>query len=50
MTMSLETGEGLEEVKSILAQKVTLLSGHSGVGKSTFINHLFPGKELKRRM
>jgi len=47
MTMSLETGEGLEEVKSILAQKVTLLSGHSGVGKSTFINHLFPGKELK---
>lgn len=47
MTMSLETGEGLEEVKSLLAQKVTLLSGHSGVGKSTFINHLFPGKELK---
>lgn len=47
MSMSLETGEGVEEVKSILAGKVTLLSGHSGVGKSTFINHLFPGMELK---
>lgn len=46
-TMSLNTGEGVEEVISMLAGKVTLLSGHSGVGKSTFINHIFPELELK---
>ena len=38
---------GLEEVKSLLKDKVTLLSGHSGVGKSTFINIIFPGLSLK---
>lgn len=37
---SAETGEGLGELKSILANKVSLLSGHSGVGKSTLINAL----------
>ena len=46
-SMSLETGEGVEEVKSLLKDKVTLLSGHSGVGKSSFINILFPEMKLK---
>lgn len=41
------TGEGLEELKQSLLDKITLLSGHSGVGKSTFINHCFPGLRLK---
>ena len=45
--MSLETGLGVEEVKLLLKDKVTLLSGHSGVGKSSFINQLFPEKQLK---
>lgn len=45
--MSLETGEGVETVKALLKDKVTLLSGHSGVGKSSFINLLFPGMKLK---
>jgi ribosome biogenesis GTPase len=31
----------------VLKDKITLLSGHSGVGKSTFINYIFP--ELKLR-
>ncbi len=44
---SIETGEGLEAVKSVLKDKVTLLSGHSGVGKSSFINKVFPELNLK---
>jgi ribosome biogenesis GTPase len=46
-TISLHTNEGIEEVKSVLQNKTTLLSGHSGVGKSTFINMLFPELELR---
>ncbi|MFN3665254.1 MAG: ribosome small subunit-dependent GTPase A [Sediminibacterium sp.] len=38
---------GLEEVKALLHNKVSLLSGHSGVGKSTFINALFPEFKLR---
>ena len=46
-SMSIETGEGVKEVKSLLKDKVTLLSGHSGVGKSSFINIVFPDMKLK---
>ena len=45
--MSIEKGDGVEAVKSLLKDKVTLLSGHSGVGKSTFINAVFPELKLK---
>jgi ribosome biogenesis GTPase / thiamine phosphate phosphatase len=45
--MSLEKKMGLEEVEEILRNKTSLLSGHSGVGKSTFINAVVPGMELK---
>jgi len=45
--MSLETGEGVDEVKLLLKDKISLLSGHSGVGKSSFINLLFPEMKLK---
>lgn len=44
---SVKTGEGMEQVRSLLEGKVTLVSGHSGVGKSSFINALFPDMELK---
>lgn len=47
LAMSLQSGEGVDKVKAVLSGKVTLLSGHSGVGKSTFINYLLPGLELK---
>ena len=47
ISMSIETGEGIEEVKSLLKDKTTLLSGHSGVGKSSFINSIFPDMNLK---
>jgi len=47
MLMSIEKNEGLEEVKALLKDKTTLLSGHSGVGKSSFINYIFPELLLK---
>lgn len=47
MCMSIEKEEGVAEVKQLLKNKTTLLSGHSGVGKSSFINHIFPELELK---
>ena len=45
--MSVATGEGLGEVTQLLQGKISLLSGHSGVGKSSFLNALFPGLGLK---
>ena len=45
--LSVHTGEGLDEVKQLLAGKISLLSGHSGVGKSSFLNALFPELHLK---
>lgn len=40
--ISAETGEGVEHLFPILKDKITLLSGNSGVGKSTLINRLIP--------
>ena len=45
--MSVQAGEGLKEVNDLLRDKISLLSGHSGVGKSSFLNALFPGLGLK---
>jgi ribosome biogenesis GTPase len=45
--VSVQTGEGIEELSAMLKDKVTLLSGHSGVGKSSFLNKLFPAMNLK---
>lgn len=47
LLVSAATGIGMEEVKSLLTGKTTLLSGHSGVGKSTFINSVFPAMDLR---
>jgi ribosome biogenesis GTPase / thiamine phosphate phosphatase len=47
MLTSVEKGEGLEGVRDKLKGKTTLLSGHSGVGKSTLINALFPNFDLR---
>jgi ribosome biogenesis GTPase len=45
--MSVQTGEGVEEVKRCLQGKISLLSGHSGVGKSSFLNAVLPDLRLK---
>jgi len=47
MAMSIEKNTGVEEVKALLKNKITLLTGHSGVGKSSFINFIFPELKLK---
>lgn len=44
---STKENTGLEEVKELLRDKITLVSGHSGVGKSSFINYLLPHLKLK---
>ncbi len=40
--ISAERGDGVEELRPLLEGKITLLSGNSGVGKSTLINWLIP--------
>ncbi len=45
--VSAETGEGIDELRPLLAGKITVLSGNSGVGKSSLINRLVPGMNLK---
>ena len=44
--ISIEKQQGLEELKQLLVNKTTLVSGHSGVGKSSFINYLFPNLDI----
>ena len=44
---SIIENKGVDEIKTLLKNKTTLLSGHSGVGKSTFINIIFPELYLK---
>ena len=45
--VSAATGEGIDKLQSTLTGKTTLLSGNSGVGKSTLINKLIPGANLR---
>jgi ribosome biogenesis GTPase len=46
-TISAVTGEGVDQLKSLLPGKITLLSGNSGVGKSTLINRFVPDANLR---
>lgn len=45
--ISAVTGEGVDQLKSLLPGKITLLSGNSGVGKSTLINRFVPDANLR---
>lgn len=44
---SATTGLGIDTLRELLAGKITLLSGNSGVGKSSLINALIPGLQLR---
>ena len=46
-SISAERGDGVESVMQLLEGKVTVLSGNSGVGKSTLINRLLPDANLR---
>jgi len=41
------TGKNIDKVKLLMQDKVTMFSGHSGVGKSTLINAIEPNLDLK---
>lgn len=47
LAVSAETGEGLDALRALLRGKTTLFSGNSGVGKTTLINALVPGLDLR---
>lgn len=44
---SSETGEGIDDLRNILSGKLSLISGQSGVGKSTLVNTLAPEFNLR---
>jgi ribosome biogenesis GTPase len=46
---SVVNNKGIDEVKDLLKNKTTLLSGHSGVGKSSLINAIFPDLKLRTK-
>lgn len=45
--VSATAGNNIEQLQQLLANKITLLSGHSGVGKSSLINALLPDHSIK---
>ena len=46
ISTSAETGEGVEELRSLLRGKLTAFTGNSGVGKSSVLNRLCPDLRL----
>lgn len=49
LRVSASTGKGVEDLKELMLDKVTMFSGHSGVGKSTLVNALEPSLQLKTK-
>ena len=47
LRVSAETGEGIEELKPLIAGKLSAFTGNSGVGKSSILNCLCPGLSLQ---
>ena len=45
--LSVKTGEGLDAFRAFIAGKLSVLVGQSGVGKSSLVNALIPGLEIK---
>lgn len=49
LRVSAKGGKGLEALKEMMTGKVSMFSGHSGVGKSTLVNALEPNLDLKTK-
>jgi ribosome biogenesis GTPase len=47
--ISAKTGKNVDKVKQLMVDKVSIFTGHSGVGKSTLINAIEPGLDLKTK-
>ena len=50
LKVSSTEGKGIEELKDMMKGKVTMFSGHSGVGKSTLVNAMEPSLHLKTKV
>lgn len=44
---STKTGQGMDELKSLMKDKISVFGGNSGVGKSSLINYIDPDLNLK---
>lgn len=49
LRVSARTGKGLDVLKQRMTGKTSMFSGHSGVGKSTLVNAVEPGLDLKTK-
>lgn len=49
LRVSSTEGKGIDELKQLMTGKVSMFSGHSGVGKSTLVNALQPNLNLKTK-
>ena len=49
LRISAKDGKGIDELKALMKDKVSMFSGHSGVGKSTLVNTLEPSLNLKTK-
>lgn len=49
LLVSAETQDGIDTLTEEMKDKTTLMSGHSGVGKSSLINRLLPGLDLRTK-
>ena len=47
LEISAKNNEGLDQIIALMKDHTTLVSGHSGTGKSTLINAISPGLDLK---
>ena len=47
VSVSATTGEGVEEVHRLMVGRTTLLSGNSGVGKSTLVQRIDPSLDIR---
>ena len=47
--ISATTGKNVDQVKNLMKDKISMFAGHSGVGKSTLVNAIEPGLDLKTK-
>ncbi|MEZ4799006.1 MAG: ribosome small subunit-dependent GTPase A [Flavobacteriales bacterium] len=47
LVTSLVNGQNLDKMQELMKDKINLLSGHSGTGKSSLVNYFIPGKDIR---